>query len=289
MSARFPGMTTPSERAYFRWHAQERFTGEGAAIDLGSWLGSTTAALAMGLDANRVPAARRATLHAYDQFLWEPWMDIYADIVRDGQYSPGDTFLPEFERLVAPWRHRIEIHEGDLVQQTWSDGPIELLLIDAMKSWELAERIVREFYDGLIVGKGHVIHQDFGHWFTPWIHLISYRLRDHLVHVQDVDRAETVVFRLERPLSGRLNGQKFGRTSFDDAEAREAFEHSLRITGPEKHSGIHAASVMLWVHDRRLEEARKLLGTLETRHAINDFHVRAVTGALERAERGEAP
>jgi hypothetical protein len=67
-----------------------------------------------------------------------------------------------------------------------------------------------------------------------------------------------------------------------------AFEYSVQITAPEKHSGIRASSVMLFVYDRRLDEARKLLRTLEGRHMLSDFHIRAMRGALEGAERGEA-
>lgn len=288
LSNRFPGMTTLSERAYFKWHAQEIFTGEGAAVDLGSWLGSTTVTLAMGLDANPAQAARRATLHAYDRFVWEPWMDWYADAVHLGPYSPGESFLPEFEHTITPWRDRIEVHEGDLREQMWCDGPIELLLVDAMKSHELAERIVLRFYGALTVGKGYIIHQDYGNGYTPWIHLVSYRFRHQLVAIQDVERSETMVFRVAAPLDDQLHAHNFDRASFNDAEVREAFEYSLRITSPEKHSGIHASNVMLWVHDGRLEEARALLRSLEDRRAISAFHLQGVTEALERVERGEA-
>jgi hypothetical protein len=92
-----PGMTSPSERAYFTWHARELVTGAGALVDLGSWLGSTTAALAIGLRANRSDAASRTRIHAYDRFLWEPWMDVYAGLVAGGAPAPGASFVTAFE------------------------------------------------------------------------------------------------------------------------------------------------------------------------------------------------
>src|SRR5207244_4836892 len=130
----FPGMTSANERAYFKWHAQEVFTGGGAIVDLGCWFGSTTAMLALGLYKNRRPAARRARIHAYDRFAWEPWMDDYVSAVRLGPYSPGDSFLPEFELTISRWRGSIDVHASDLLEERWQGPPIELLLVDAMKA-----------------------------------------------------------------------------------------------------------------------------------------------------------
>lgn len=282
---RLPGMTVPSERAYFKWHAQECFAGEGEAVDLGSWLGSTTAVLAMGLEANPRPAVKRATLHAYDRFTWESWMDDYAEALRYGPYSPGASFLPEFERVTRRWQERIRVHEGDLLEERWSGGPIELLLVDAMKSWPLAQHIVEHFYPALLPGQGFVIHQDFGHCFTPWIHLVSYRLRDALVMTQDVPRSETAVFRAARPVE-ISDPSAFRREAFDDQEVDEAFEYCLSITGDEKHSGIRAARVMLDVYDRRLDEAEERVGRLRSQGLVGPYHADAVTGALKDARRG---
>jgi hypothetical protein len=97
---RLPGMTTPTERAYFKWHAQEEFSGGGAIVDLGSWFGSTTVMLAMGVAANHRRTARDKVIHAFDRFAWEPWMDAYAGATRLGAYLPGDSFLPEFKLAV---------------------------------------------------------------------------------------------------------------------------------------------------------------------------------------------
>ncbi len=251
--SRIPGMTTMTERAYFKWHAQEELTGTGAVVDLGSWLGSTTAALAMGLSANRRRAARDTTIHAYDQFRWEWTMDIHSPPTRLGPYKPGDSFRPEFELVVRRWRSRIVVHEGDLLQETWPSEPVELLLVDAMKSWELASHIVRVFYPALLPTRGYLIHQDFSHCFTPWIPLVSYRLLDYLVPVKDIPRSETLVFRLVRPLPPA--GLELARSSFDESEIERAFRHWLDVTIPKKHSGLRASRVLLTHYDGDSERA----------------------------------
>ena len=42
------------------------------------------------------------------------------------------------------------------------------------------------------------MHQDFKHFYTPWIHLLTYRLRHHLAPVFDIPGAESTVFRTVR-------------------------------------------------------------------------------------------
>lgn len=281
---RVSGMTSETERAYFKWHAQEVFTGKGTIVDLGSWFGSTTVALARGLVANPRPSASSRHIHAFDRYMWEPWMEPYAPASTTRQYEPGDSFLAEFEAAVDPWRNRIQIHAGDLLHEDWTGEPIELLLIDAMKSWELASRIVKEFFPALIAGDGYVIHQDFGHCFTPWIHLLTYRLRSHLVPTQDVAGSETVVFRVVRGVEHDAPLLSLSRASFDDDEVGQAFDYSRRITRPEKHSGIYAAQALLAVYDGAVARATQLLNTLENAGKLSAFHAGAVRGAIEGSE-----
>jgi hypothetical protein len=279
---RLPGMTSLTERAYFSWHARELFTGAGTIVDLGSWFGSTTAALASGLVKNRRPRARQATIHAYERFAWEPWMDDYADRARRGPYRQGESFRPEFDLVTARWRDRIEVHPGDLFAQRRPEQPIEVLLVDAMKSWALAEYIAGEFFAGLAPGRSAIIHQDFSHCYTPWIHLISYRLRDTFVSAHDVPESETHVLRTvgELPAPGELS---LSREAFDDDEIRRAFAYSRSITPAAKHSGIHAAQVMLAVYDGDLDAARGQLGALERRGELSEMHASALALELDNA------
>ncbi len=280
--SRIPGMTALTERAYLKWHAQEELTGAGAVVDLGSWLGSTTASLAMGLAANPRRSTRTSMIHAYDQFRWEGWMDIHSPPTRLGPYKPGDSFRPEFELVVKRWRERIAVHEGDLLQETWRNGPIELLIVDAMKSWELASHIVRELYPALLPTSGHLMHQDFSHCFTPWIPLISYRLIDFLVPARDIPRSESLVFRVASAVPPRASRFELGRSSFDDFEIEQAFRHWLDVTPAEKHSGLRAARVLLSHYDGDIDQAESLRQSFTNRGLLNEFHINTLHAVMDR-------
>ena len=271
-------MTAITERAYFKWHAQDVFTGSGAIVDLGCWLGSTTAAMAMGLTANRRPSTRTAEIHAYDQFVWDPRMDHHAPPTRLGPYEPGASFRPEFELVVRRWRDRIAIHEGDLLQERWTGGPIELLLVDAMKSWELASHIVRFFYPALLPDSGYLIHQDFSHCFTPWIPLTSYRLLKFMRPVKDIPRSESLVFRVREPMP--TSELILDRGSFDDAEIEEAFDYWLRVTPAEKHSGLRAARILLTHYDGDADRADSMRRSLGDRGLLGEFHLATLQAVM---------
>ena len=137
--AGFAGMTSPAER-WALFDAARNLRGIGQALDLGSWLGSLSVSMALGLEANPRARATGVSVHAYDAFIWlAPSMD--------GQWAAGlpltcpadgQSFLPLFQHVVRPWAHLIETHPGDLAEAHWTGGAIELLSVDAMKSAELA-------------------------------------------------------------------------------------------------------------------------------------------------------
>jgi hypothetical protein len=280
---RIPGMTSMTERAYFKWHAQEEVTGSGAIVDLGTWLGSTTAAMAMGLSANPRPAAKKTVIHAYDQFLWDPRFDYHSPPTRFGPYAEGDSFRPEFEHVVARWRDRIAVHEGDLLKETWTDGSIELLLVDAMKSWDLATHITRHFYPPLLAGDGCLIHQDFSHCFTPWVPLTCYRLRSYLEPMIDVPRSESLVFRVTRELPP--SELDLSRSSFEEEEIDQAFDHWLTVAIPEKHSGLLTARILLAHYDGDAERAGQMRRSLSDRGLLASHHQATLQAVLD-SDRG---
>jgi hypothetical protein len=279
--ARIPGMTAMTERAYFKWHAQEELTGAGAIVDLGCWLGSTTASMAMGLSANPRRSVKKTMIHAFDQFVWERPMDFHAPPTRLGPYEPGDSFRPEFELVVSRWRSRIAVHEGDLLQEHWDGGPVELLLVDAMKSWDLATHIVRDFYPAVLPSCGYLIHQDFSHCFTPWIPLTSYRLLEYLEPVKDVPRSESLVFRVKQALPP--SALVIDRSSFDEAEIDQAFDYWLTATPVEKHSGLRAARILLSHFDGDAERADWMYRSLRDRGLLGEFHLTTLYAVMSEA------
>ncbi|MGB3966380.1 MAG: hypothetical protein WBO45_06590 [Planctomycetota bacterium] len=161
-----PAMLSREERRYLTWLTEHCFEGFGAIVDLGCWLGGSSCALAEGL----ARAGKPHRIHSYDLFVWEPgYMEQDAPLGR----PQGWDFLPEFERRTAKYRQWLAPKKVDLTTFTWTGGPIEILFVDAAKTWGLLNSILAAFGPALVPGRSRVVFQDYRyfpcHWLVPVI------------------------------------------------------------------------------------------------------------------------
>lgn len=259
------GMTSVAEQRYLQDFGEKRYRGFGEVVDLGCFLGSTTIPLARGLSRNAKFAGSGRKVHAYDTFVWYESMN---DSVRGtslfGKFRPGDGFLGEYRSRTREFASLIEPHPGDLVTLGWDGGDIEFLLVDAMKNWDLTNSIFANFYPHLVAGESHVLHQDFSHFFTGWIHLLQWSLREHFEFVDDVPNSGSVVFRYVRPIPDSLFGKRFAFEDFSDADVEAAFDYSLGLVSEDKHANILSAKAMYLIHQDRRAEATEMMRQLRT-------------------------
>jgi hypothetical protein len=176
----------------------------------------------------------------------------------EGLLPAGGSFLPEFLRRTQKWQDQIVVHEEDLRYARWEEEPIEFLFIDAMKSPELATAIASEFFPQLVPGQSYVAHQDFAHYYTSWIHLLQFRLRDCFEVIADIPGSGTVVFRCQRKLSPGQWGD-LSLASAPPAEIEAAFAYSMGLVSEDKKINALAAKAMAYVHRGELERARQVL------------------------------
>lgn len=256
------GMTTGNEQTFCRNYAREQYTGAGEIVDLGCWLGATTVSFARGLRRNHALTreTRRKRIHSYDLFQWHPTMDReVAGTPLEGKFREGDSFLPEFESRTAEWAEYFSVNAGDLKAAPWAGGPIELLFVDAMKWPDTAAFILQSFYPRLIPGVSLVAHQDFGDFFTGWIHLIQYRLRACFEVVQEVKKSSTVVFKLIAPIPPDLLTQDCFPQHTDLAEIAAAFAYSASLVSKSMQERVAAAHAMIHLHRGEPDLAKKVM------------------------------
>jgi tetratricopeptide (TPR) repeat protein len=230
-----PGMTSEKERLTAR-ELVRNLERDGQIVDLGCWLGSLSAALASGLKMSPRPGKPERII-AYDKF---EWVSSYMEHVwRGSQYGlkDGDDFLPWFREITARWEDYIDVRKTDLETMNWTDGPIALLIVDAMKTPAVARHIIATFFGQLVPG-AYVFHQDFCHYHTWWIHLYHYRMRDKFRLVDTVEGSGTVVFQVETPFRGGEIDALLATDLTDAALSRDAFEYSLSLADPTDHREI---------------------------------------------------
>jgi hypothetical protein len=247
------GMTTKQEQMFYRTCSEQYKDIKGVIVDLGCWMGSTAFSLAEGLKASAKPTK----IYAYDLFRWETWMDQF-DGMTACDYLPGESFLPEARRRMQKHKDCVELIQADLVGYQYGRGPIKILLVDAMKTAALSESICIRFFTNLQPG-GLLIHQDFKHYFTPWIHIIQFRLRKQFRFTHEVPESGTVAFELLERIEPSEAEQVANLEQVSDAEVEEAIQYSLGIVSNEERSPVAAAHVMHFVHAGRNADAHRLL------------------------------
>lgn len=259
-------MTTRLEQAYLYWYVQNKYSGKGEIADLGCWLGSASICLAKGLEANKAIKMKNKRIHAYDIFIWEPWMDKEVkNTPLERKYKSGDSFIDEYTKRVNRWENLIEIHSGDLKQIGWDKKyAIEFLFNDASKTWDLTNSIIQNFYPSLIPGVSIYIEQDFAHYYTSWIHLVRYRFRDYFKPILHIPFSGSVVFKYIKPVLPEMLNVSYSFSSFSEDEIDSAFEYSMKLVSPQMQGNVLEAKVMFFIHkgdmERALYEFKKAVG-----------------------------
>jgi hypothetical protein len=195
-----PSMLSKLERRLLYALARDYADGDAAIVDAGCLLGGSTAALLAGLR-DRPEPWNGPPVASYDLFVYEPYMDkFFAD---DPTIRYGDSFRDRFDANVAGFDVPHVVYEGDITEFGWSGEPIDVLFLDVLKSWELNDAVLRDFFPSLIPGRSVIVHQDYGWGSHPWIPITVELMRDSLVLV-DVMEWGSHVFFLERELPSEL-------------------------------------------------------------------------------------
>jgi hypothetical protein len=237
------GWTFPTERQFNQWYATELYRGVGDIVDLGAMTGSSAAALACGLSSNSKATGRKVI--AFDQFV-KSWGRIPGEPLED--VTQGDDFLDRFLANTVPWKDTIDIRQGDVTEIGWGGEPIEYLFIDLMKSWGTAKVIVEQFFPCLIAPGSLVVQQDFFHHYTPWIHLIMYRLRDVLEPVFEIPDSCSYVFRTARAISRESCRSAVDFADITAEEIDNTFDYSESLVSKNPIAALKAAKAMFFYH-----------------------------------------
>ena len=259
-----PGMTQPDELRYFYWCCATHHQAGRRVVELGPYVGRSTVALAAGLRDSAEPGGKLVSI---DCFEWNAWAleNTFEDTIRGlsesqratlspGAFQPkeGDSFFRLFEVFTEPLKNSIHGVNATLESYEWCGEPIDVLMIDAAKSWDALDQIVRQFFPCLIDG-AVVIHQDYKHFFTYWLHPVTERMleRGVLSLGENVAGTPTQGFRFHKKVDFRVTD--YLHTAFSPAEADRLIARSRR-----RFRGEHERLAVAGAHCRLLKELGQL-------------------------------
>ncbi|MGH1370261.1 MAG: hypothetical protein ACRBCL_16745 [Maritimibacter sp.] len=218
-----PTMLSHEEALLYFWLTSKWARGVGAIVDLGCFVGGSTARFAAGAK----QAGLTSDIHTYDRFGVS--QGLRDEVLYPAGVTPfeGNSSLPAVRELLAPWAEQLTFHKGDIEDNGWIGEPIEILAMDASKSTASQDQMARDFFPHLIPGQSVVIHQDFLHWRQPWIAAQMALMAECFVPLTHVT-SDTIVFGCIKPITPDVLAR--GETDgLDDAELIDAVRAAAPI------------------------------------------------------------
>ena len=223
-----PVMLANQERKLYYWLTSEWMRGLGDVVELGSFVGGSTAHLAAG----HLAAGHPGTVHLFDRFTSDEALKERMFYRNGIEPFEGEDILPLSKELLAPWADRLVWHKGEIHELGWDGGPIEVLIADAFKNAGQADKMTADFFPSLIPGQSVLVHKDFLHWSQPWIAAQMVLFGDAFEPVAFVPN-DTLVFLCKRRIDGEML-RKAAVAELGDAEILRALETASDWLGHNK-------------------------------------------------------
>jgi hypothetical protein len=218
-----PSETTPAERRLLYVLFRFVWCGVGNVFEVGPFLGGTTRAIALGMDANprRSPSARLVTADKFTDYYDAAALANYLKpLIEKGvltcvdRHAIGERgrFREIFDRIHRPhpYAQFLQVMDAvlpDLPEQLSGGGPfidlapiapVDAFFIDGCKSWFGTKYMLKQAARAASPG-AWFIFQDYGMYTCFWIPACVYLLRDQFRLLLYTDC--TYVWALERPFS----------------------------------------------------------------------------------------
>lgn len=241
-------MLTEDEKALYFMTARDAYKARGAVIEIGPWLGGGTIQIARGLDASRHEWA----LTAYDRFTWS------SDAQRkypEGGLKVGESFLSRFKDGLAAYADRIapiEAELTDISSRLPISRDIELLFIDAPKSWSLLRRVLIHVGPHLLPGAS-LVFQDFLHIASRQIVWLVMSLPQFNI-TTTVDKGTAILCTVTEPLLDVASAVPATLDALTESDLMALWERGTKML-PEEKGGELAAGIAMDLYSRN---ARKL-------------------------------
>jgi predicted O-methyltransferase YrrM len=192
-------MTTDAERECYYRLAKEA-ADKGTIIELGAWMGASTAYIAAGVRDADEPKVGKVIV--FDKFQSKPGhirkvKEFYSK--RGIDKAPVGPCLETFKANLGGLMHFVAPVPGQIeqtIKQTWADNSISLLVTDAPKRVPAISTVLTALRKALQPG-AIMAWQDFCHFPSYEIPACLFRMRDHIEFVEAVVPGTTLVFRLK--------------------------------------------------------------------------------------------
>lgn len=182
-------MMNPEELSLLYSLAKNYFSDQGEIVDLGPFLGSSTACFGEGILANPLNVRKSyKRIYSYDLFRYEKFAG-FDWLINRKNLATGSFFMNYLYNIRKYVNSSlVNITPGDLCKFNWNSNPVEILFIDASKNLNLNDHIVKNFFPSLFPGS-IIVQQDYYYYGCPWLYLSMELLKPWVDYVGDAPGA----------------------------------------------------------------------------------------------------
>lgn len=256
-----PTMLSKTERKLLYVLARDYASGSGAIVDAGCFLGGSTAALLAGVR-DRPEEWTGPPVTSYDLFEVEEYT-LHKFFGDDSSLREGDSFRRRFDANLSRFDLAHVVHEGDIVEHGWSGEQIDVLFLDVLKSWEINDAALRDFFPSLVPGRSVIVHQDYGWGGMPWIPISVELMRDSLVLVDWMEWGSHVFF-LEGEVPAELTAN--GVAGLEQATKLELLERAIARSDGWVRGMLEISRAVLVADEEGPDAALAELAAIEKRY-----------------------
>lgn len=222
-----PSETSLSERRFLYLFSRYLWDGRSDILEVGSFLGGTTRAIALGMTHN-IDRRSSTQVHVIDKFRDYYSVERLSELIKTSRISAsrkevilnslgsGDSFLGAFRAIHQKhaYTELMRVQELDLecVERGMLSGPYSMIHVDGCKSWEATIRLFSSI--GSMPDYGTtLIFQDY-YWYSCfWIPVFLRYLRPHVDKVGDIE--STAIFNVRSQLDSDYICKMIPRSPFD--------------------------------------------------------------------------
>ena len=242
-----PAMTTDAEReCYYRLVRDN--AANGAIVELGAWLGASTAYIAAGIRDSGVDTRAQV----YDKFQSKPGHAAKVAAFYEARgldKVPMGPCLEDFLRNLGPLIEYVEPHPGQIEDMRWSGEPIAVLITDAPKRVPAISAVLTKLGPSLHPG-AVMAWQDFCHFPSYEIPACLYRLRDHLSFVEAIVPGTTLVFRVDSIIDrAKVTLDHLSLDNWTPNEVAQAWNYWLADYVPEEKKALFRCGAAMFLCD----------------------------------------
>jgi hypothetical protein len=276
-----PTMLSKDERRLLYGLARDYAHDDAAIVDAGCFLGGSTAALLAGVR-DRAEKWEGPPVASYDLFRVEAYtmQKFFRD---DSEAEVGASFRDRFDSNVARFDVPHVVHEGDITSIGWDGGPIDVLFLDVLKSWEINDAVLRDFFPALVPGRSVIVHQDYAGGYVPWIAITVELVRDSLLLLDWMEWGSHVYF-VERELPADVIEQ--GVSGLDDSTRFELIDRAIARADGWVRGMLEIDRAALIVDRDGREAGLAALASIAERYRGHGVVLSAVTAKQEGLETG---